>query len=74
MPDAADPTHEPASFADLPLQPTGSGVADLEIAYEQMRLAEGDAASADADRIDALDGASPVEDAQAAADSAAHPS
>ena len=38
--DAIDPA--PATFADLPLQPTGSGVADLEIAYEQMRLAEGD--------------------------------
>ena len=30
----------PESVADLPLQPTGSGVADLEIAYEQMKLAE----------------------------------
>lgn len=32
----------PDSFGDLPLQPTGSGVADLEIAYEQMKLAEVD--------------------------------
>ena len=30
----------PETFADLPMQPTGSGVADLEIAYEQMKLAE----------------------------------
>ena len=34
------------SFAALPMQPTGSGVADLEIAYEQMRLDE-DAAAGD---------------------------
>ena len=25
---------EPQNFADLPIQPTGSGVQDLEIAYE----------------------------------------
>ena len=45
----SDPTHSdssPETFADLPMQPTGSGVADLEIAYEQMKVAEG----ADADR------------------------
>ena len=30
----------PESFGDLLLQPTGSGVADLETAYEQMKLSE----------------------------------
>lgn len=40
MADVTDPTHEPESYADLPMQPTGSGPADLEVAYEQMRLAE----------------------------------
>jgi hypothetical protein len=30
----------PDSFNELPIQPTGSGVADLEIAYEQMKLSE----------------------------------
>lgn len=34
------PDTAPANFVDLPLRPTGSGVADLEIAYEQMKLAE----------------------------------
>lgn len=48
----------PESFADLPMQPTGSGVADLETAYEQMKLAE------DADPTPAEDDAEP----------AAHPS
>lgn len=28
------------NLADLPMQPTGSGVANLEIAYEQRRVAE----------------------------------
>lgn len=27
-------------LSNLPIHPTGSGIADLEIAYEQMRLAE----------------------------------
>ncbi len=70
-------TSEPASFADLPIQPTGSGVQDLEIAYEQMELAKGDTASAD----EALDGVPsgggavmPIEDEEAAIISAAHPS
>ena len=38
---------DPDNFADLPLQPTGSGVADLEVAYEQMKLLEGDVPAAD---------------------------
>lgn len=44
-PDEAD--DAPDSFGDLPLQPTGSGVADLEIAYEQMRVAQGGEPSGD---------------------------
>jgi len=65
MPDADDTTHTPETFADLPLQPTGSGVADLEIAYEQMRLAD-DAASASEPM--------PTNDTPDAAESEAHPS
>ncbi|WP_428970302.1 hypothetical protein ACQR50_06725 [Sphingomonas sp. Xoc002] len=72
---------EPASFADLPIQPTGSGVQDLEIAYEQMELAGGDTASADEALGQGVEGVSPggdtvmpIEDKEAAIVSAAHPS
>ena len=41
MINATEPGAAPDSFSDLPLQPTGSGVADLEMAYEQMKLTEG---------------------------------
>lgn len=51
----------PEDFADLPIQPTGSGVADLEIAYEQMRL----------DEAERADDATPEDDA---AETVAHPS
>jgi len=73
MTDPTDPRSDfeesgPESFADLPIQPTGSGVADLEIAYEQMRLGEDD------DRPVDPDVAIPTEDTGDAADSAAHPS
>ncbi|MBD8546639.1 hypothetical protein [Sphingomonas sp. CFBP 8760] len=73
MPDPTDPhPHSghtgPDGFGDLPIQPTGSGVADLEIAYEQMRLGEDD------DRPVDPDVAIPTEDTADAADSAAHPS
>lgn len=40
MTDRRNQDTPPETFADLPIQPTGSGVADLEIAYEQMKLAE----------------------------------
>ena len=53
---------------DLPIQPTGSGVADLEIAYEQMKLAE--QAEADVGAVSDM----PTEPGAAAAESAAHPS
>lgn len=73
MPDPTDPRANaghagPDGFGDLPIQPTGSGVADLEIAYEQMRLDAGDDLSVDADAV------TPTEDTRDAADSAAHPS
>ena len=44
MIDQAAPDTPPDALIDLPLQPTGSGVADLEIAYEQMKVAQGDGA------------------------------
>lgn len=63
----------PESFRDLPIQPTGSGVADLEIAYEQMRLSEEVTPSADSTAD--LDPATvPAETGDAATESAAHPS
>jgi hypothetical protein len=55
-------------FGDLPMQPTGSGVADLEIAYEQMKLAE--QAEGDVGAIAAV----PTDTGDAAVESAAHPS
>jgi len=61
-PDTA--TSPPETFADLPIQPTGSGVADLTVAYEQMALAGTDDDEAEV----------PTEDGPDAADSAAHPS
>lgn len=63
-PNAAD---VPTGIADLPMQPTGSGVADLETAYEQMKLAGDDIAPSDTADVPAIDG-------DAAAESAAHPS
>jgi hypothetical protein len=75
----ATTTPAPDSFGDLPMQPTGSGVADLEIAYEQMKLAEGDEegstgleATAPAAAIDAAD--VPTEGGEDKVESAAHPS
>ncbi|WP_156361049.1 hypothetical protein [Sphingomonas sp. Leaf257] len=81
MSQQAPTAPEPASFADLPIQRTGSGVQDLEIAYEQMELASGDAASADEALGQGVEGVSPggdtvmpIEDEDAAIISAAHPS
>ncbi|KQU45145.1 hypothetical protein ASG67_15835 [Sphingomonas sp. Leaf339] len=71
MPDTNDTAHEPDNFGDLPIQPTGSGVADLEVAYEQMRLAEEDGGVTAATSADEI---TPTEDTEDAADSAAHPS
>lgn len=73
--------QEPASFADLPIQPTGSGVQDLEIAYEQMALAQDTSTSSDPTQDDRIvngtpgsDSVMPIEDEEAAIISAAHPS
>lgn len=60
MTDRPNDDTPPETFADLPMQPTGSGVADLEIAYEQMKLAE--------------DAGGTRRDADEAEDPAAHPS
>jgi hypothetical protein len=45
MADPTAPDTPLSDLGDLPIQPTGSGVADLEIAYEQMKLAEDAAAN-----------------------------
>lgn len=75
MADVTDPTHEPESYSDLPMQPTGSGPADLEVAYEQMRLAEEAEGTTDSVPAAAVtDAAVPVSDAGAIAESEAHPS
>lgn len=79
----ADPDTDqtPERFADLPILPTGSGVADLEVAYEQMRLAEeGDSvddsttAGVVSDPAAYDSAAAPTEGGADAAESAAHPS
>ena len=67
----------PDTPLDLPLQPTGSGVADLEIAYEQMRLADAaDLGEAEADSDVTADRADlkPLDSGEDTAESAAHPS
>lgn len=78
-PDTTETTLD--SFSDLPMQPTGSGAVDLEIAYEQMRLAEADdgadlaAHVRETDKVAGDDGSmTPTEIRDDAADSAAHPS
>lgn len=49
MTNTNEPDAVPDSFSDPPLQPTGSGVADLEIAYEQMLTEGNDTAAIPAD-------------------------
>lgn len=66
MNDHSHTPNEPDSFADLPIQPTGSGVQDLEMTYEQMRLSDDEAAAAPA--------AVPTLGGDAMAESEAHPS
>jgi hypothetical protein len=71
MTDPDDVQTTPDSFADLPLQPTGSGVADLEIAYEQMKLADTDeSTSGETDPTDPAQ----IEVVEDDPDIAAHPS
>ena len=71
MPDPQNTAPEPGFLADLPMQPSGSGVADLEVAFERMKLA---------DEADEAAPAGPGETAVptiadgAAQESAAHPS
>jgi hypothetical protein len=67
-------------LSNLPIHPTGSGTADLETAYEQMRLAE-DAEDSDtlfnpssASEIIAHNSADLPTETEAVAESAAHPS
>ncbi|MBB4615897.1 hypothetical protein [Sphingomonas abaci] len=67
MHDQAHTPHEPESFADMPIQPTGSGVQDLETAYEQMRLSEEEEAGEASSVVPTLSG-------EAMAESEAHPS
>jgi hypothetical protein len=75
MADVNDTNREPESYSDLPMQPTGSGVADLEVAYEQMRLdEEGERTTGAPIAAGVADTTLPVDDAGAAAESAAHPS
>lgn len=64
-----DRTSSEAADLGLPLQPTGSGVADLEVAYEQMKLAE-DAGTAGASPSDEV----PPTGGPGLAESEAHPS
>jgi hypothetical protein len=67
---------EPQGFGDLPIQPTGSGVKELEIAYEQMKLAEDDGSDVDSSSRaeEYADSLTPTEGGIDAAASAAHPS
>ncbi len=79
MTDTTDQNGPAESYGDLPIQPTGSGVADLEIAYEQMKLAEGADGVAETGGIDGVapamaDPAVPTDDDPATRESAAHPS
>ena len=72
-------THtRPASLSDLPILPTGSGVADLEVAYEQMKLADGAQTAATVDMADERDSVepavTPTQGGDDATESAAHPS
>lgn len=76
MTDRSTPDASPEAFIDLPLQPTGSGVADLEIAYEQMKLAEDanpERASTDGRAVDSAN-VTPSDRDDDGADSEAHPS
>lgn len=70
---SADTT--PDNFAELPIQPTGSGVADLEIAYEQMRVTE-DSGRDDApegERAAKVDIGQPIVRDRGVAETEAHP-
>lgn len=75
MPNPNEPIHDRGDFGNLPMQPTGSGPADLEVAYEQMRLLE--EAESKSGTVLGSETAAPVtpfEDTPATAESEAHPS
>lgn len=75
MADVNDQTNEPESYNDLPMQPTGSGPADLEVAYEQMRLAEeAEGTTGGVPAAAVADATIPANDTSAVAESEAHPS
>ncbi|MFD1951218.1 hypothetical protein ACFSGX_10625 [Sphingomonas arantia] len=80
MSDERTPDEKPGEYIDLPpILPTGSGVADLEIAYEQMILAENAALRDGPVLNEGVSGAPttdamPTESGDDALDSAAHPS
>jgi hypothetical protein len=56
MTDATSPETTPADLRDLPLQPTGSGVADTEMARMQAELASQDAVTPAGDLDEASGG------------------
>jgi hypothetical protein len=69
MADDTSPNH-PNDLTDLPLQPTGSGVADMELARLQDELATGEGAKggADADHVAEASVAAGIADESAAYD------
>ena len=70
MTDRDLPETPSADFAGMPMQPTGSGVADLEVAFEQMKLAE----AADPDLAAADAAVTPTATDSEMGESEAHPS
>lgn len=74
MPEELIDGQAATSFAGLPIQPTGSGAQDLDIAYEQMRLSEAQQDPRNVPPQEVADDAMPTLDDEAARISAAHPS
>lgn len=74
MPEEPIAGQAATSFAGLPIQPTGSGVQDLDIAYEQMRLSEAQQDPSGVAAQEITDNTIPTVDDEAARISAAHPS
>lgn len=75
MSNPADPARDDDVLSGLPMQPTGSGPADLEVAYEHMRLAES-AETGAGDQIDPapIKAKIPIDESAVIAESSAHPS
>ncbi len=75
MADVTDPTHEPESYYRSADAADRVRPADLEVAYEQMRLAEeAEGTTGGVPAAAVTDAAVPVSDAGAIAESEAHPS